>query len=107
MPERALYDIELATGKCRRVEITFSDAALAKYPAGFAKLADWIRYGCEESAFNSLQDLLDGTIKGKAFDRAACLAAYGEIAANGDGTAGEKIHQFALEKMTAKEGGAK
>ena len=107
LPERALYDIELATGKCRRVEIAFSDAALAKYPAGFAKLADWIRYGCEESAFNSLQDLLDGTIKGKAFDRAACLAAYGEIAANSDGTAGEKIHQFALEKLTAKKGGAK
>lgn len=104
LPERALYDIELATGKCHRVEIAFSEAALAKYPAGFAKLAEWIRYGCEEDAFNSLKDLLDGTLKGQPFDRAACLAAYGEVAANGDGTAGEKIHQFALEKLTAKEG---
>lgn len=107
LPERSIYDIELATGKCHRIEIEFSDAALANYPAGFAKLADWIRYGCEEDAFNSLKDLLDGTIKGQSFDRAACLAAYGEIAANGDGTAGEKIHQFALEKLTAKEGGRK
>ena len=104
LPERALYDIELATGKCKRVGITFSEEALAKYPAGFARLADWIRYGCEEDAFNSLKDLLDGTIKGQAFDRTACLTAYGEIAANGDGTAGEKIHQFALEKLAVKKG---
>lgn len=105
LPERAIYNIILETGECKRVEITFSEKALARYPAGFARLADWIRYGCEEDALNSLKDLLDGTIKGQAFDRAACLAAYGEIAANSDGTAGEKIHQFALKKLASREGG--
>jgi hypothetical protein len=53
-----------------------------------------------ETAFNSLQDLLDGTIHGKPFNRERQLKEYSSIAANNDGTAGEKIYDFAMKQMT-------
>ncbi len=45
------------------------------------------------------KDFLDGTDKGQPFDREEQIKAYGEIAANNDGTCGEKIHQFTRTKV--------
>ena len=62
-------------------------------------MSDWLSYACEENAFNSLSDFLDGTITGNEFDKERQIRAYGKIAANSDGTSGEKIYQFVREKL--------
>ena len=50
-------------------------------------------------AFNSLEDLLEGNISGNAFHRERQLRAYGRIAANNDGTCGEKVHRFLCRSL--------
>ena len=69
--------------------------------AGFAEQTEWLRYGCQENAFHTLPALLDGTLPGNPHDRERQLRAYRQVAANYDGTAGEKIYRFAMEKLEA------
>ncbi len=59
-----------------------------------------MRYCCVEDAFNSLPDFIDGKIKGNPHDKAHQIRAFEEIAANPDGTAGEKIYQFTINRLT-------
>jgi hypothetical protein len=99
---RRLYDISLCSKECREVDITLDRTELAQHEAGFSELSEWCRYGCEETAINSLQDLLDGTLKGKPFNRDKQLEVFSEIAANFDGTCGEKIYQFVIQKLVRK-----
>ena len=93
---RRFYKLNLIRKTCQEISIGVTLDGIEQYSAGFAKLSEGLRYGCEEGAINSLQDLLDGTIHGTPFDRELQLAAYGEVAANHDGTSGEKIHQRAM-----------
>ena len=58
-----------------------------------------MQYACDESAYNSLEDLLDGNISGSSFDRERQLWAYEKIAANNDGTCGEKVHAFVCKSL--------
>lgn len=95
---RKLYDINLETREFKEISIEFNKKELEKHTAGFDCTSDWIRYSCMEDAFNSLRDLLDNRITGKPFNRDKQVQAYKEIAANNDGTCGEKIHQFICEK---------
>lgn len=94
MLDRKLYDINLETREFKEIPIEFNKKELEKHTAGFDRTSDWIRYSCMEDAFNSLTDLLDNRIKGKPFNRDEQVQAYKEIAANNDGTCGEKIHRF-------------
>ncbi len=96
---RRLYDMDIRTGACTPVSIDFDETEVAEHSAGFRELAEWLRYGCKEDAFNSLEDLLDGNITGPQFNKERQLRAYGEAAANLDGTCGEKVYQFVMNKL--------
>lgn len=93
-PKRKLYRLDLQENTCEEMEIHFDREELLQQEPGFGVQSEWQRYGCMENAFNSLSDFLDGKISGHAFDRDEQLKSYGEIAANHDGTCGEKLHQF-------------
>lgn len=97
-----LYRIDLETRLCEEIELQFSEAGKKEYPAGYCELSEGIRYGCEEDAFNSLEDLLNHTIHGEAFDKERQLRAYAEVAANHDGTSGVKIHQYAMHELSLR-----
>ena len=99
---RRFYAVGLKQKSCQEIPFTVSPDGVRQYPAGFHRLSEGLRYGCEESALNTLKDLLDGTIHGAAFNREDQLAAYGEVAANHDGTSGEKIHQRAMLDLAVR-----
>lgn len=92
--DRKLYDINLETREFKEIPIEFNKEELERHTAGFERTSDWIMYSCMENAFNSLTDLLDDHITGNPFDRDEQVRAYKEIAANNDGTCGEKIHRY-------------
>lgn len=95
---RKLYDVNLETREFKEIPIEFNKRDMEKHTAGFDRTSAWIVYSCMENAFNTLTDLLDDRITGKPFDRDKQIQAYKEIAANNDGTCGEKIHQFISKK---------
>ena len=77
---------------------------MRRHVPGFCQMSEYAAYGCGEDAFNSLQDFVDGRISGARFDKEKQLVAYRKIAANNDGTAGEKIYQFVRQQLAGKEG---
>ena len=95
--------MDVKTGSCKEVEIFFADGALEHEAAGFTEQSEWLRYGCQENAFHTLPALLDETLPGEAHDRERQIRDYREVAANYDGTAGEKIYRFAMQKLSEKE----
>lgn len=97
--DRKLYQIELETGNWKEIRIGFKKEDLLKGEAGFQRGSQWLQYCCMEGAFNSLSDFLDGNITGHAFDKQSQLEAYGSIAANHDGTSGEKTYRYVKEKL--------
>ena len=66
---------------------------LREQEPGFCEVSQWLQYGCGGSYFNSLGRFLDGIVVRNPFDRERQLRAYEKIAANNDGTCGEKIYQ--------------
>lgn len=102
MPERKLYHVNPENNIWEEIPITFDKDSLRHLEVGYDRMSVWFLYGCMETAFNSLQDLLDGTIHGKPFNRERQLKEYSSIAANNDGTAGEKIYDFVMEQMKVK-----
>lgn len=94
-----LYRINLETGEYREVSVEFDRKELEEHEPGFMENSEWLQYSCEENAFNTLTDLLEGTLIGNAFDRERQVQAYNKIAANNDGTCGEKIHQFMCRRL--------
>lgn len=102
IPDRKLYNINLKNNIWEEIPITFDKDSLRHLEVGYDRMSVWFLYGCMETAFNSLQDLLDGTIHGKPFNRERQLKEYSSIAANNDGTAGEKIYDFVMEQMKVK-----
>ena len=100
--ERRLYALDFGQETADEIPLTLEEEDLARQPSGYAELSEWLRYGCEENAFNSLESLLSGNIQGGLHDREKQIAAYSEIAANIDGTAGEKIHRYAMQLLLAR-----
>ena len=88
------YEVNLRTREYREIEIAFDMRDLLQYENGFSEISEWQQYICEETALNSLEDLLGGTIKGYPHSKEKQVASYGKVAANNDGTCGEKIHRF-------------
>ena len=86
-------------GAYREIAVGFHREELSAHAAGFSEESEWMQYACAESAFNSLEDLLEGNISGNAFHRERQLRAYGRIAANNDGTCGEKVHRFLCRSL--------
>jgi hypothetical protein len=101
--DAVLYEIDLRTMEYRTLPLAFDKEDLCAHAAGFDEGAEWVQYLLVEDAFNSLPDFLDGRICGKAFDRQRQLDAYGRIAANCDGTCGEKVHRFVCDRIRAME----
>lgn len=101
--DRELYQIDFETGQCQKIEIPFDMADLSAHEPGFREQSQWLQYACQENAFNSLPDLLDGTITGDFFDKERQIKAYRQLAANSDGTCGEKIHCFIRGKIEKGE----
>ncbi len=95
---RRIYDINVQTKEYRESIIEFEKRELEIHTAGFDRESDWLLYCCREDAFHSLVDFLEQCIMGKPFSREIQIHAYQEIAANNDGTCGEKIYQFVCSK---------
>lgn len=70
-----------------------------KADKGFSALSTGLRYACNETAFNSLEKLLDGEIIGGKHDVNVQKMLYNDLAANNDGTCGEKVHAFIMDKL--------
>ena len=98
-PDKKLYEVNVTSGEFKEIAIHFEWEELIENEAGFCEFSQWLQYVCMENAFNSLVDFLDGNITGGAFDRDRQVKAYGEIAANHDGTCGSKLYEFAKSKL--------
>lgn len=96
--DRKIYAINPQTQEHREISIGFDKRELEMHAAGFDRESDWLLYCCREDAFHSLPNFLGQHLVGKVFDREEQIHAYQEIAANNDGTCGEKIYQFARSK---------
>lgn len=92
--DKKYYDIDFETKEAKEVEMAFDLEELLDQEPGFREHSQWLRYACQETALNSLKDFLDGKIHGNAFDRERQIRAYEAIAANADGSCGEKVYQF-------------
>lgn len=92
--DRKLYLIDLRSNKCEEINIEFNIDEVRANEPGFGRDSEWLQYCCEENVFNSLSDFLEEKITGKAFDKESQIKCYREIAANNDGTCGEKLHEF-------------
>ncbi len=99
MLDRKFYNVNPDTEEYQEIEVVFDEKELQEHTAGFSEESDWMQYACDESAYNSLEDLLDGNISGSSFDRERQLRAYEKIAANNDGTCGEKVHAFVCKSL--------
>lgn len=100
--DRKFYNVDLETTSYEELNIEFNINELKVNEPGFSKNSEWLQYCCEENAFNSLADFLEGNITGEPFNKKKQVAAYGEIIANNDGTCGEKVHEFIIEQLTEK-----
>lgn len=97
--DKKLYDINLLTGDCQEQIIDFEVKELQKHEAGFREASEESLYVAYEGVFHSLSDFLEGRIRGNPFDRERALGAFRRIAANNDGTSGEKAFGFIRDKL--------
>lgn len=97
--DKKLYEVDLEHNRYTEINIEFDIEELRSHHPGFYKYSEWLQYACREDTFYSLKDFLDGTIIGASFEQERQLRAYSSIIANGDGTCGEKIHEFIKGKL--------
>lgn len=97
--DRKLYRMDMETEKYKEVPIEFEKEELERHEAGFQENSEWLQYACEENAFNSLPGLLDGKVIGNEFKKEKQIKDFGKIAANSDGTCGEKVHRFVYRQL--------
>lgn len=99
MQESSLYDINVKTGECREIAIIFDYDELLEHECGFGIAAEGYPNCCQEDGFNSLNNFLDGNIKGKQFKKEDQLQAFEKVTSNSNGTSGEKIHSTICAKV--------
>lgn len=97
--DKRLYEVNLRTDTWRELTVGFDYEELVQHESGFGEDSEWLQYACNESAFNSLTDFLDGNITGNGFDSKRQVASFGSITANHDGTCGEKIYNYVRDKI--------
>lgn len=97
--DRKLFLINMGTEEYKEIPVEFETSELREHEPGFAEHSEWLQYACEENAFNTLNDFLDGNITGNAFDKEAHVRAFRKMAANNDGTCGEKTHQYLCRQI--------
>lgn len=103
-PERRLFKMNIDTREYQEMEIVFDYEELKEHEAGFMETSENLQYSLCENAFNSLENLLDGQITGKLFNREKQLSAFSKINANLEGTCGEKVFHFVAEQLGAAKG---
>ncbi len=97
--DRKFYQVDFEANACREIRVAFDAGDLRGHEPGSAKQSQWLLYACQENAWNSLPDFLDGDITGAPFDKERQLEAYRKLTANSDGTSGVKIHRFIKGKL--------
>ena len=97
--DRKMYIADIDKDKLTEISFGFDVDELKKHASGFGRYSKELRYCMAESIFNSLSDFLENKTLGGRFDREEQLKAYNEIAANSDGTCGEKVNQFIKMKL--------
>ncbi len=97
--DRKSYYVDFKENICTEIEVTFDKEELQAHEPGFCEDSQWLQYACSENAFYSLEDFLDGKEIGAPFDKERQMRAFGEIAANHDGTCGEKIYEFMRKEL--------
>lgn len=96
--ERKLYTFDDLPDTWEGIDVEFDREALTMYVPGYGKESEWLQYCCLENAFHTLQDLLDDTIKGNAYDRNEAICAFERINASTDGRCGKRIYDFVKAK---------
>lgn len=97
--DKKLYDIDLEANTASEVELKFDIDELKVHEPGFCEQSEWLQYACMENAFNTLPDFLDGKITGNQHDKERQMVAFRKIAANNDGTCGEKVYQHIRARL--------
>lgn len=97
--DRKLYEVNLQTEEFHETKIEFDMDELRQNEPGFGEYSEWLKYCCVENSFNTLSDFLDGNVSGNQFDRNRQMEAYSEIAANHDGTSGDKIYEYVRKQL--------
>ena len=100
--DRKYYDVNLDTEEYREIQVEFDLNELSDHESGFQEYSEWLQYACQENILNSLPAFLNGKVTGKQFDRERAISAYSRIAANCDGTSGEKIYGFLRNRLYAR-----
>ncbi len=101
-PERQYYKFDLKSKTFTKFDMNFDIEELFQHSDGFKSRSEWEPYGCYENAFQTLKALLDNELPGKKFDIEAQIETYKKFNASMDGKAGEKIYQFAKQKLEEK-----
>lgn len=96
---RKLYDIRVPTGEWKEIPIKFEKKDLYAHESGFCNNTEHLQYVCMENAINSLEDLLNGNIKGNQHDKQKQIDSWKCVVADSEGTCGEKIHEVARMRM--------
>ena len=97
--DKTLYQVDFVENTYEEIPIEFDLEEVRRHEPGFREYSQCLMYACQENAFNSLTDFLDGRITGDPFDKERQIQAFSEIAANPDGSSGEKIYQFVKGKL--------
>lgn len=98
--DKKLYDIDLRTNDWKEQPIIFPSEELQKLAVGFERTYEGNMYACcEEDAFHTLSDFLKGTLPGEPFDPERARREFAQMAANSDGSCGEKVYNFICGKL--------
>lgn len=96
---RRLYDVDLIAKEVKELPLVFDLQEVREHVPGFSVESQWMQYCCNENAFHTLEDFLDGTLPGAKFDREKQLKEFAKINASVDGRCGERIYQFVKENL--------
>ena len=94
-PTRQWYDIDMETKQISPVSFgEFDREEIYAENEGYFNPSEWMKYCCFEGPFNTLVDLLDGTIHGNKHDKEEQLKEFADINASIDGDCGEKVYEY-------------
>ncbi|ETP71247.1 hypothetical protein UYO_2806 [Lachnospiraceae bacterium JC7] len=100
--DRTLYKVNIDTDEITEMPIEFDIGELKQHACGFGRYTHELKYCMVENVFNSLSDFLEDNTIGTKFDKKSEIMAFNEIVANNDGTCGQKVHEFIMEKLEFK-----
>lgn len=99
--DKSLFIIDVYSGACRRIDPWLTQESMDRFvpDTGFGLFADHTDYVCVENSFVTVEDLIDQVTSGSLDIEKECREVYGKISVNLDGTAGEKIHGYMMDRL--------